>query len=346
MEIINNLKIEEELKKLSDGSCIEDGYTFFFMKPTRMDDLPIVDESKIDKNKIEIYTPEMITSFFEEIYDNNCRLRSFNGLVFGESPNYFSDCYYCDYCHTSMEKDGYYCYHCYSDMCKLCFEETSEEVAIKNGAKNYKDREEKLNNCRNCNLLEERPIRMKCIEISSRNCDVCRKKDIEKENFYTVDENDNTYDICLECYDTNNDNAQETVKEKKMTFLEKDDKSRYMFYYTDMGSLLFWIPILRDKNEEPTSILMNLNPDDKNYKKICFHCIDNHGRSGFYIVKNDTINLDTLIEILDKLSFKDDDEKNGDEEAEAEEESDYDEEYCQYPINQLMGLMNMPTYYG
>ena len=65
----------------------------------------------------------------------------------------FMDCLYCDYCESSIgnyienKPIKFYKCSCNADMCELCFEEKTEEIAIKNGAKNWETRKEALLKC-------------------------------------------------------------------------------------------------------------------------------------------------------------------------------------------------------
>ena len=101
-------------------------------------------EFKLDKH--EKCDLSFIKDYFSDILDENYRIQHLNGLQTGLDMF----CYYCDYCNTSLlgENDErvkyYYCNDCRIDMCTLCFEEKTEEIAIKNGAKNYIKRQAQL----------------------------------------------------------------------------------------------------------------------------------------------------------------------------------------------------------
>jgi hypothetical protein len=64
---------------------------------------------------------------------------------------YTQECDYgwCDYCKNSIDdvSNYYRCYSCAKDMCLLCFEEKTEDIAIKNGAKNWHQRKDALLEC-------------------------------------------------------------------------------------------------------------------------------------------------------------------------------------------------------
>jgi len=208
-------------------------------------------------------------------------------------------------------------------MCNMCYEETSEEIALKNGAKNYKQREDLLNTSRIHNKLEKRSFAS--IDTSLYYCDLC--EETIKNNYYSNKNKDKSYDICMNCYETN-----ETNEDKKMTLIDINNKS-YCFELTDFGSILFWFPIITD--HEGCSILINLNINHKNYGKICLQSCDDHGRYGYFIIKDETYDLDIILkklkEICDKNSYLN---------------IELCSTYHTSPIQMLMYSFNMQVYYG
>jgi len=184
----------------------------------------------------------------------------------------------------------------------MCHEETCEEIAVQHGATNYKTREEALNTCRSHNKIIPRNIRNTKNPNSWRYCDLCNENIGEKNNFYTATED---YDICLKCYQSSED-ARNIVETKEMTLFDIDNPKCYLFDSTDFGSMLYWIPIIGDK--EFCHVLMNLNPNDKNYGKICLQSCDDHGRFGYFVVRDETYDLNKILtrlkEITDKGTFE------------------------------------------
>lgn len=65
-----------------------------------------------------------------------------------------------------------------------------------------------------------------------------------------------------------------------------------------MNSLLFWIPILRNDNDN--LVLIKLNPEDENYKKICLVSIDINYQIRYYILNevkdNEVKDIENIIE--------------------------------------------------
>ena len=186
-----------------------------------------------------------------------------------------------------------YCFHCHKDMCHLCHEEINEEIAIKNGAVNYKKREKQLNICRNNNLLYQRDLRY-------IQCDICKEKIVENNIIYTKLIKNSTYDVCEKCY-LNNEEAKQIVISDNF----KKTEYRKMFDYSNINSLLYWIPIIKDNNNN--LVLINLNPEDENYKKICLVNIDITDRTGYYIANkifDEDYKTEDIQIIIEKIILK------------------------------------------
>lgn len=297
MEFINNLPESDDI------FCSDEGSIVFLHKPSKLDNPPKIDESYINEKYLTICKPECVKEYFNDITNDHIRLINFNGMLLDNT-----DSYYCDYCRISIKDDWYYCFHCYKDMCKMCYQEVDEETAIKNGAKNYKAREDALNECRTCNKIQSRPI-FNVRPIYSKWCDICRKKIEGNIHVYSITIEDDidydTFDICMECY-KNKEDARNIVETRDMELLSIENRENFLFNYTDFNSLSYWIPIISDK--EGCHIFMNLNPDDKNYGKLCLQSCDDHGRFGYFIIYDESITLDVLLnklkEITDKGTFE------------------------------------------
>ena len=97
--------------------------------------------------------------------------------------------------------------------------------------------------------------------------------------------------------------------------------------------MLYWFPIITD--DEGCSILINLNINHKNYGKICLQSCDDHGRYGYFIITDETYDLDIILKKLKEICDKD---------------SYLNTELCSThhtsPIQMLMYSFNMPVYYG
>lgn len=370
MDIISKLDISKDIIVTDEEA------TLFVYKPFVLEQLPFIDPSLINDKYLKIETHETMLEYFKDLLDtehSSVRFSVLNGLKLD------SDCdgYYCDYCKTDIKDDWFYCYHCNKDMCKMCYEETSEEIALKNGAQNYKKREESLNKCHSCKQFEPRNIYNIIKPIYGRSCDLCDDRYIDiSENFYSVKEGNwgNTFDICLDCYQNSND-ARNMVETNSMRLIDVSDKSNYYFGHTGFGSMLYWFPIISDT--EGCHVFMNLNPDDKNYSKICLQSCDDHGRFGYFIIRDEKYDLQRVLqrlkEICDKGTFeyedlqKVEDEEYGEEivtkddngwtttERETIKQPKYEwitkttelcSQYHSSPIHILMQELNMPVYYG
>jgi len=180
---------------------------------------------------------------------------------------------YCDYCRSDIIR-GWYCKKCFNKMCALCYIERTEEDAIKNGAKNYHLRKNKLLKC----FKENKLVRY----FSSINCNEC-EDDITGNCMFNIEEN---LDICMECYDEN--------KHKNLT---KYVNPSYILKINE------WSILLEEK--EGHCILYNICKDSEEYHKVAFMASDNHGRNGIFTTD------DVLDEILEELkTYSNDEEEN------------------------------------
>lgn len=367
MDIINTLEISSDIIYDDRASAL------FVIKPEKLDDLPSIDPSLINNKYITVETHETVSEYFNEVLSGKGEIVTINGLHL----SCWNDAYYCDYCRMSIRDNWFYCNHCNSDMCKLCKEETSEEIAIQNGAKNYKAREEALNKCFECNKIEPRNTYYITQPIEDKYCDLCSTTIKVDDNHYSGKyEHHHTFDICIKCYETK-DEAKTHIKEKNMHMVDPADKKNYLFYYTGLGSMLYWVPILSDG--QMCSVLMNLNPDDVNYGKLCLKGCDDHERHGLFIINNDNYNLQMVLqklkEICDKGTYEYEEMETIEEAVYGDEVKTIDHgdgwfsnerellkppkyqtvtktaELCASPhylspIHLLMAELNMPIYYG
>lgn len=316
------MNLIEKLSLLDNIIYNDEDVILFFDKPNKLDNIPSIDDNFVNNKWISKMDEKDIIDYFISCQKEYERLQMFNGMIL---ENY--DCLFCDFCQTNIQlgNEYYYCYHCYSDMCKLCYEETSEEIADQNGAKNYHLRKDKLDECRSSNLFSVRKLP------KLRSCDICKSNiDEYKGRFFEGD-----YDICYDCYEKD----KSVIESKNMNFTKlESEREKYPFYYTDIGSMLYWIPIIQDTKD--CRILINLNPDDKNYQKVCLQSCDDGDRIGYFILYDKKYDLDYILkmikEITDKGTYKDD---------EGNLKELCSEEYSS-PIQILMMNLNIPVYYG
>lgn len=338
MDIINRLQLEDDETFVGNE---DEGY-IVLRKPTSLDAVPIIDPSLINNKYVTVNTNESILRYFN-ILRNDMNIRYMNGLSMGNDN-------YCNYCHDNIETDWQYCCHCYRNMCSLCQSETSEEIALKHDAKNYKVRERALNECRSCNRFQKRYWTKSCYY--DLQCDVCQSYMNENKPYYSCkDEKLVTYDICMPCYDTN-PQAKEDVAKKSMSL--KEVNCTAVFKNTHFNSMLYWFPVVDDN--EGCSVLVNLNPHDENYKKVCLLSCDNHGRLGYYIIYNKEYTLDTVLQkiktICDRGTYEYEEMELDREENEKRyykcvtKTAEIGSQHHSSPIQLLMQDLGMEVYYG
>src|SRR5688500_15851670 len=126
--IINSVFTQLE-NKITKNNMLETDETVVYAKIPK----------NIDNNILEKHI-EKIEEYFNEL--SHDRIHIINGYALTHTS------YICDYCKSWDTKVILYCIQCHQDMCNLCYEETNEEIAIKNGAKKYKLREDRLKLCR------------------------------------------------------------------------------------------------------------------------------------------------------------------------------------------------------
>lgn len=222
-----------------------------------------------------------ISEYFDDLFEE-ARVYVINGYT-------VSDCYCCDYCNASITDDWYYCNCCNRDMCMMCYEETSDEIAIQNGAQNYKLREKALNWCKSKNSIV---IRKKIPDISWHRCDFCKKNMLSECRTFFYRNCEIDCDMCEKCF----------YLEKNKSEIEKNKLIKYdvdnMCNMTNFGSMLNWIPLFYTNNFK-SMVLINSNPNDTNYKKLCLSTLDNHDRLGYFIIDD---SLDELLSELEKIN--------------------------------------------
>lgn len=304
MEVIEDIK----------GTSLDNDIVFIFenalcfKKPTNIADLPAL--TNVNEEHFTICDMKSIKQYFKSFTDETVDVSVIEGFRLDTYASYF-----CDYCITPIQDQAYYCYHCHKDMCLLCHSETSEEIALKNGAKHYHKRKDALDLCRAQNKLKPRSFTK--IGLCVR-CDVCRKYVDDDKRYYSKSNGDNSYDVCLECYDEK--------KHSDLVLLDKEDINSYAFGKTNFESMLYWFPVIIGK--ENTKVLININKDSANFNKVCLSADDDHDRSGYYMIE---YTLDETIAALNKIIAESDDLYSS---------------FYETPIHKLMISLNIPVYYG
>lgn len=195
-----------------------------------------------------------VTHHFNQILNGEFNHIFINGILY--DPNPFGDPY-CDYCMASIGDETYkYCNNSCKNICKLCFAEKSEIIAVSNHSNDYATRKDELNECRLKHIITSQSIKY-----LSRCCNLCGE-DI-KNSYY----NKNEYDLCLNCSVSEEGKAE--ICQNHLIFLNVTER----FRVREFGSLLDWKPLII--NEKQNKLLINSNPESKYYGKFCFWIMTN-----------------------------------------------------------------------
>jgi hypothetical protein len=302
-------------------------------------DLPI-------NNGLKKVSDEDVLHYFTDVLQQNVRIMVINN-------NYTSYESVCDYCHDfySIENKYYYCANCYKDMCTLCYDETSEEIALQNGAKNWRLRKDILDICRKQHVVKEKHKNMFPF------CDGCSSKLNIIIPFYSNRVKD--IDYCVKCCKSDIIDKYDLLKK----FVTQADIEEY----NNFGNILDWVPLYMEfPEDEEAYMLQCLNPENKFYKRIALACSDDHGRFGFYTC-NQTDTLSLLLDEYNKFKRETDDrlkryaEKKNKSVTELKEDGNQSDEsddsaisdYCDgwgkvynTPLRQMMTQRNMHTHFG
>ncbi len=331
MDIINKLEIPEELITNEENICL------FFIKPDVLENPPEIDPSLIKSRYLKIDTPETMYNHFLDLLEPEIEVRIINGIPLDKDSVVYS----CNYCHKDIMDDWYYCHHCRGYMCSKCYK--NDEFVLDSNKDNFDE-------CKKNKMLELKSV--KCITLSRYcfRCDLCFLLINRNDMFYSCNCGNNvydTYDICLSCYEKSND-AKRMVDSKQMKLINQKDKQNHIFEYTGFGSMLYWFPIITDLSD--LSVLINLNPNDVNFRKLCLKGVDNHGREGYYIVNNKEYDLSKIINRLNEIcekGFVETEEWCSTTGAYVMKNVEFcSGHYFISPIQMLMEELNMQTYYG
>jgi hypothetical protein len=209
----------------------------------------------INCNNCKIYDYKDNYNFFFELAKGDIKIVMLNSVNITELHRLTKKC---DYCFVTVETKGYpirSCEKCDKYMCSLCYEEKTEEIALKNGAKNWIHRKEELLKCfehlDNIKICENLPV----------NCDLCSQKSKTCLGTWRCNR-EKDKDICPNCFYT--DKGQNFISDNRgkwnNIYYGKDHKDH------NFGSLLDWIIIL--ENEEKDYVLYNNIQNSYNYNKI------------------------------------------------------------------------------
>lgn len=225
----------------------------------------------------KITTLENIYDHFATFLDNDLRVRVINNVSLDSDMRELDTI--CGYCRTSQ--NGYrFCTECKKNMCKLCWEEKTEEIAKANGAKKWKKRKDALLLCFG------HQEKMEYTKTPKVKCDVCRDLSTEKPGLWKHNRVSDK-DLCPEC--TTKPAAEDIIKNSSddwFTAEHLDESTRL-----DFGSFLDWVPVLC--HEDGDAVFYNINPDSEHYHKALLRVVDNHSREGYFVVDK---SLDDIIE--------------------------------------------------
>ena len=210
---------------------------------------------------------EDIKDFFIKIKNEEIKICILNGK---DITNWTHK--WCDYCNCLLDNKTpplHICKLCKKIMCNLCYEEKTEEIAIKNGSKNWKKRKNYLLNCFSHieNIYTEK-LRI--------NCDICNCSSIDTFGYWHTNRKQNK-DVCPTCfYVKNGQDFMEKISGKWGTVFYTDD-----FTNLDFGSILDWIPVMKTTSED--FVLYNINKNSKMYKKLSL-CYSDENKNLFIYV--------------------------------------------------------------
>lgn len=227
--------------------------------------LPVFPDIKFLK---KLNSQEML-DYFKYISEN--RIVLFEGLYQDRSV------YQCDYCFADITENTTFkhCLDCVSDMCALCFWEVSE--AKNNGAVDGLKRKEHLEKCRTHDLVD--------IDLgSSFYCDGCLSLIIyPRYSNRTKDK-----DFCINCV------TDSLIQEYQLDLVN----GLLLQQQVKFGSLFDWVPIYMDC--DTNTIYYNINKDSEHYETFAISSIDDHGREGYFRIK-ESLTAEDLKKELEEL---------------------------------------------
>ncbi len=241
-------------------------------KPQNYDfDLPDIQSSEF----FEKMTFASIYDYFVDFVSCNINLTSINGkTVAGDMSKYT-----CDYCKTAENILLKFCVVCNKYMCKLCFEEKTEEEAKQNGAKKWEQRKDAILHCFSHldKLIYNDNLTVKCDGCGIFSLDL---SGVWKQN------RDDDMDFCPLCV------PKGIFSSDKWCDIQRISES----FRPCFGSLLDWIPILKKKDD---MIFYNINKQSPHYHKIMLNCVDTYNKHEFFVCSS------TLQEIVNSCTRMD-----------------------------------------
>ncbi len=160
-------------------------------------------------------------------------------------------------------------------------------------------------------------------------CDLfCKNDYIDKLIISSKRYNSYDYNLRLKCSQT--DQCLLFINENKLKLID----NQMPYNYCDFGSLIDWIPIIRDFEHD--FILINLNPESQYHGKLALCSVDDHRRCGFYTIWEET-SIQNIIDEIQLILI----ESN----SKQIKSSGWDDFY-ELPIKTIMERIKMRMHYG
>jgi len=231
----------------------------------------------------EGFTATPPDDFISELPDT--RLMCLNGVCMSD---YYASDGDCDYCRCELVGAVYYnCKECNKRMCELCFSEKTEGSA---GSRNYLSRKESLDACfAHSESLHPCSTIVRCVVC-------CAASTVKMGLYYRYTGIDG---VCEDCHTSPTESCRVCANACSTVFCEaclaKCTEVIASPREDTYGSMLGWIPILRD--DEMNVMFINLEKDSPNLFKVSLGTYDDHGRMGIYTLKEDLTSV--LCELTD-----------------------------------------------
>jgi hypothetical protein len=236
------------------------------------DKLPDINQNILDDLNLNLCNLDDIKSHFDNLFNNNCRLSAV--LLGGKKIS--NDEYpliKCDFC-ASYDEWAVHCKKCDKKLCSLCLIEKTEEIAKKNGAKNWHKRKDALLEC----FEHEKQGFYEAIEVTVDKC-VCDVCGDYLQNIESLSCRMHELDICSKCFNTEN------AKKLKDTYPDYHGYNIWFKKETSdqklSGNILNFIPLLTEK-EDSILVLYNVSQSDPYYHQCMVLIYDDHGRTAMY----------------------------------------------------------------
>lgn len=251
--------------------------------------------------------------YFEDLRNSKLRITCINGDYTSSLSNYDTE-YWCDSCQSIFRTMDYYrCSECNTDICPQCYENKS--ILEYHGSNHHVAKKPRVRNI-------------------SFFCHICSEKidhNSERYSDFPCYGSDYYACVCMSCSST--PSGRKNVISHSLI---KHDYQPDFNDYSGFGSLLDWIPTVRDKYGD--MILVNINSSSPNYQAVCLSSADIAKHRNYAIVKS---NINQIMKLVEKYDHIDDDEFK---DFQVESTNWY--RYYMTPIKRIMLLHNFPVYHS